>query len=82
MRGDAVATLCLLLGSLLLLGMGNAPQPGTEAGSREPLSGSSGPPDAEFLEFLASFDAGDGRFVDPASLQLIPLPRQGGDHEE
>lgn len=35
------------------------------------------PPDADFLEFLGSWQTGDGRWVDPFYIDEVPTPETG-----
>ena len=72
MRADLWRAAAIVLGSLVLMGMGASPE-SPEAGP------DAGPPSKEFLEFLATFDSGDGRFVDPASLEYLQPSATGGD---
>ena len=74
----------ILLSLAFLLGMGQAPQ----APVRDmhmygnATSGSREIPSLEFLEFLATFNAGNDRFADPALLEaLAPSPSRGTHHE-
>lgn len=40
------------------------------------------PPPPELLEFLADWETEGGRWIDPATLDQIPLPDEEKDHEK
>jgi hypothetical protein len=74
----------LLLSLAFLLGMGQGPQAsdGDMRAGGNATSSSRAIPSLEFLEFLATFNAGNDRFADPALLEaLAPSPSRGTHHE-
>ncbi len=49
-----------------------------EAAPQDAITPPGAPPDMEFLEFLGSWDAGDGDVVDPLTLEDMPALDQTG----
>lgn len=84
MTSDILKACLLLLSLPVLLGMGQGPQaPNGEMRKAVNATLNSGAvPSLEFLEFLATFNAGNDRFADPALLEaLAPSTSRGTQHE-
>jgi len=85
MANDILKAGLILLCLAFLLGMGQAPQSpvmNMRTGGNA-TSSSREIPSLEFLEFLATFNAGNDRFADPALLEaLAPSTSRGAYHEQ
>jgi hypothetical protein len=84
MANDILKTGLLLLSLVFLLGMGQGPQtPDRDRRTGGNATSSSREiPSLEFLEFLATFNAGNDRFADPALLEALAPSSSRGTHHE
>ena len=65
-----------LWGTLLLLGLLNAPVFAQEPGQAREKSEDTEMPSLEFLEFLGDWETEDGEWIDPEELEQIALTDQ------
>lgn len=81
MTNDPLKAFLLFLALIFLLGMGQTQRAPDHTANTNASMAPEESPSLGMLEFLATFDSGDGRFTDPELLEVLGPRTRGTTHE-